>query len=131
MSFHWADYLTFASALVNDPENPGPAEAALRSAISRAYYAAFKSAVEVAISEGYRSRHSGDDHALIRAHFRNQTPDHVNQRKAISTYLSRLNKSRTQADYENTFRYQTPRAAAHIAIGMAEKVIELLESIKA
>ena len=63
MSFNWIDYLTFASALVDDPENPGPSEAALRSAISRAYYAAFKKALEVAKSEGFQSRHSGDDHA--------------------------------------------------------------------
>lgn len=130
MSFNWVDYLTFASALVNDPETPGPSEAALRSAISRAYYAAFKSALEFAASEGYQSRGSGDDHSSVRAHFRTHSPDPDNQRKAVSTYLDRLSKARNQADYDNTFRHQTPRAAAQLAVGTAEKIIQLLESIR-
>jgi hypothetical protein len=65
MSFNWIDYLTFATALVNNPETPGPSEAALRSAISRAYYAAFRSALEFATSEGYHPRSSGDDHSSV------------------------------------------------------------------
>jgi hypothetical protein len=65
MSFNWIDYLTFATALVNNPETPGPSEAALRSAISRAYYATFRSALEFATSEGYHPRSSGDDHSSV------------------------------------------------------------------
>jgi uncharacterized protein (UPF0332 family) len=41
MSFDWADYLRLAESLVSNPNAPGPEEAALRAAISRAYYAAF------------------------------------------------------------------------------------------
>ena len=41
MSFNWTDFLTLADALVRAPNSPGPEEASLRSAISRAYYAAF------------------------------------------------------------------------------------------
>lgn len=130
MSFNWGDYLTFAAALVKEPENPGPSEAALRSSISRAYYAAFRRALNVAKSEGYQSRHTGDDHFAVRAHFREFSQSHGSDRKAISTYLGRLSKARNQADYEDTFRYQTPRAAAHLAVSTAEKIFELLEKIQ-
>ena len=41
MSFEWADYLKLAAALAEEPDSLGPEEAALRSAASRAYYAAF------------------------------------------------------------------------------------------
>jgi hypothetical protein len=44
MSFDWADYLKLAEALTQAPTVPGPEEAALRAAMSRAYYAAFCSA---------------------------------------------------------------------------------------
>lgn len=37
MIFDWADYLKFAEALQANPEAPGPREAALRAATSRAY----------------------------------------------------------------------------------------------
>jgi uncharacterized protein (UPF0332 family) len=130
MSFNWGDYLTLATALVKEPENPGPSEAALRSAISRAYYAAFRRALDVAISEGYQSRNTGDDHFAVRAHFRELPPSHDTERKALSTYLIRLSKVRNQADYEDTFRFQTPRAAAHLAVSTAEKVFELLENLQ-
>lgn len=48
MSFDWVDFLALADALVRDPNSPGPEEASLRSASSRAYYAAFCSARDFA-----------------------------------------------------------------------------------
>lgn len=53
MSFDWIDYLSFATELLSDPDTPGPPEAALRSAASRAYYAAFHAALTFAQAEGY------------------------------------------------------------------------------
>ena len=50
MSFDWADYLKLAEALTRDPSSPGPEEASLRTAISRAYYAAYRSASNLAAS---------------------------------------------------------------------------------
>jgi hypothetical protein len=44
MSFAWANYLAAASHLVEYSESSGYAEACLRSAISRAYYAALNTA---------------------------------------------------------------------------------------
>jgi hypothetical protein len=41
MSFNWSDYLLLAEAMTKKPNTPGPKEAALRAAVSRAYYAAF------------------------------------------------------------------------------------------
>ena len=48
MSFDWADYLKLAEALTQSLTVPGPEEAALRAAMSRAYYAAFCSARNLA-----------------------------------------------------------------------------------
>jgi len=41
MSFDWADYLTLAQELADQAASSQSTEAKLRSAISRAYYAAF------------------------------------------------------------------------------------------
>jgi hypothetical protein len=48
MPFAWADYLTLAATLAARTGD----EASLRSAISRAYYAAYNSAVEKAAAHG-------------------------------------------------------------------------------
>jgi hypothetical protein len=52
MSFNWSDFLTLADALPRNPSSAGPEEASLRSAISRAYYAAFCGARDFARDKG-------------------------------------------------------------------------------
>lgn len=99
MSFDWADFLTFADALVRDPKSPGPEEASLRSAISRAYYAAF----HVARNFGWDRREftltgTGHDHWLVMNYFRS-SPDRT--RRKIGVDLDRLYDNRTSADYDD------------------------------
>lgn len=127
MSFNWADFLTFAQRLQGNPNKPGPDEAALRSATSRAYYAAFQVALNVAQEEGYLPHYTGSDHHQVRKHFRNHNTNKI--RRKISTELKRLSDNRRKADYEDVLR-QSPDILAQLTIGMAERVLNNLESLQ-
>lgn len=127
MSYAWTEFLILAKALYSDPESPGPTEAALRSAASRAYYAAFHCALDFACEEGFEPTYSGDDHRSVQRHFRNcEPPDQT--RKKLATELDRLHGHRREADYFNTLR-RRPRSLAELAIGMAERVFRYLDSL--
>lgn len=127
MSFDWTDCLSFAAALLSDPDIPGPAEAALRSAASRAYYAAFHAALAFAQAEGYVSYGSGDDHRAVQRHFRQDKSD-VTRRK-IAQELNRALNRRREADYYGTLNRQ-PSSLAHLAIGSARAVIQNLDVLR-
>lgn len=127
MAFDWEDFLTFAENINIAPDVPGPREAALRSAISRAYYAAFRAAMELGKQNGFIATRSGDDHNKIREHFRNSKPKH--QKKLdISAQLDRLHDLRRQADYENNLK-QKPENMAYYAISMAKKVFQCVNEL--
>lgn len=126
MSFNWADFLTFAQRLHAEPDKPGPDEAALRSATSRAYYAAFRTALNVAQGEGFQPSYSGSDHWDVRKHFRDH--NHNKIRGKISTELGRLYDNRRKADYEDTLR-QSADILVQLTIGMAKSVLNNLESL--
>ncbi|MGQ9626069.1 MAG: hypothetical protein ACUVV0_04085 [Anaerolineae bacterium] len=69
MSFNWADFLTLAEALLRDPNSPGPEEASLRSAISRAYYAAFRVTRNFGRDRGeFIPTGTGQDHRIVQNH---------------------------------------------------------------
>lgn len=127
MSFEWADYLELAKNLSASPASPGPEEAALRTATSRAYYAALHLASQRAQAEGYIPTYSGDDHQGVSRHFRTSSADRV--RKKIATDLDRMRKSRNQADYDLALT-QTPRAMADLTIKSAEQTISALASLE-
>lgn len=127
MSFDWIEFLTFAEALQSAPDKPGPAEAALRSAASRAYYAAFHQALNVARKEGFVSSYQKGDHEAIRTHFRNHEPSDPVRRK-IALELERLWDQRRQADYDPILQKEPISLAGH-AIGMARRVLEGLASL--
>lgn len=126
MSFDWADYLELAKNLYASPTSPGPEEASLRSATSRAYYAALHLATEHALAEGYVPSYSGDDHQGVSRHFRQSGADRI--RKKIASDLDRMRKSRNQADYDPELS-QTPRAMADLTIKSAEQTIAALASL--
>lgn len=127
MLFDWTEFLTFAKALESDPSSPGPPEAALRSAASRAYYAAFHEALKFARSEGYDPMRTGDDHKRLREYFRDHKPNDKRRRR-IATELRRCWDQRRQADYDATL-YKSPASLAGHAVGMARSVLEELDSL--
>jgi uncharacterized protein (UPF0332 family) len=114
MSFDWAEFLTLADALLRNPDSPGPEEASLRSAISRAYYAAFCSARNLA-----RDRReitptgSARDHLLVKKHFE-ASPDRT--RRKIGINLGRLRNYRNMADYRDSLSRATPMAQSSVAL---------------
>jgi len=126
MSFDWTDFLTLAEALKSAPDSPGPPEAALRSSVSRAYYAAFHYAMNVAREEGYTPSSSGDDHKNVQAHFRHYKPTDV--RRKIALDLDRLRNNRSKADYEDTLSSRAEYLAG-FTINMAKSVFNNLNSL--
>lgn len=126
MSFDWVEFLTLAEALQSDPDSPGPPEAALRSAVSRAYYAAFHCALNVASEEGFDSSGSGDDHRNVQRHFRHHKTNSTRQKIAIE--LDRLRNNRSKADYEDTLSSRA-ESLAHLTINMARNVLNNLNAL--
>lgn len=126
MSFDWEEYLKLAEALQADPNTPGPAEAALRAATSRAYYAAFKCALNFACSEGFEPTYSGNDHWNVRRHFRDYKPNKT--RRKISVELGRLYDNRRKADYSDTLS-TSANTLAYLTIRMARSVLNKLDSL--
>ncbi len=94
MPFDWTQYLMLAEELAQRTD-----EAALRSAISRAYYAVYCSAVAVLRREGVALPGLGV-HQLVWSSY--QT-DPRRQRVNIGNVGNRLRVFRTRADYEATF----------------------------
>jgi uncharacterized protein (UPF0332 family) len=127
MSFDWADYLVLAKGLATDPGTPGPCEAALRSAASRAYYSAFQCALDFACREGFQASETGQDHKDVQDHFRGSTRLDKT-RGHIATELGRLLKHRTQADYKSTLDRRASSLATQ-AVRMAFSVLSDLDSL--
>ncbi len=95
MPFDWAQYFTLAEDLAQHSES----EAHLRSAIGRAYYAVYCSAVALLRREGVPLPTLGM-HQVVWSTF--QT-DPRRQRVNIGNLGNRLRVFRTRADYEATF----------------------------
>jgi uncharacterized protein (UPF0332 family) len=125
MNFDWAGFLTLADALLRDPNLPGPEEASLRSAISRAYYAAFCSARNFARdNEGLVPTGKATDHELARSHFETSGD---RARWKIATDLGRLRDNRNRADYDDVLSRPIPLAQSSVAV--ARSVLNTLKSL--
>jgi len=126
MSFAWTDFLTLAGALVRDPSSPGPEEASLRSAISRAYYAAFRVARNLGRDRGeFTPTETGRDHWLVRQHFISSSD---RTRQKIGLDLDRLYDYRTSADYDDVLAGR-PISLAQSSVAMARDVLNALNSL--
>lgn len=100
MSFDWSEYLNLAREIIGQTTTPANQEARLRSAISRAYYAAFILARNhLRDKEGHSIPETADVHRYVIVQFE-QSSDPV--RKAIGTKLKQLRRDRNQADYNDT-----------------------------
>jgi uncharacterized protein (UPF0332 family) len=98
MGFDWGTYLTLAEDLKVSAANGSIQEAKLRSAVSRAYYSAFCTALNTAkrVDRYIEPKGSRGSHLALVEHF-TQHVDPV--RKGIGADLDRMRKSRTKADY--------------------------------
>ena len=120
MDFDWKEYLTLAHALQQQSASGSTPEAALRSAVSRAYFAAFCHARNYARDRhGLRLRYSGDDHYLVKQHFSNR------RERGVAQKLNRLREWRNKCDYEDAI----PDLATLLtsALSEAQMVIAILK----
>lgn len=102
MSFDWTEYLYLAQDLAGQRVTPPTIEAKWRSAISRAYYAAFcRSRNHLRNKEGHSIPTTGDAHRIVSDIFQN-SPDRP--RKKIGINLNRLRENRRKADYDDFIR---------------------------
>jgi len=123
MRFQWSAYLALAESLVSS-DLPGGQEASLRSAISRAYYAAFATARQQSRERYSRQMvSSAAEHRDIAAFYalRGDTGG------VIAAHLTRLRFLRNRADYDDVIG--APDATAHEAIVRARNVLDLLATL--
>ena len=121
MTFDWSQYLVLAEALATQPDN----EAALRSAVSRAYYAAFCSAREYLLSTnmlfGRRPRRT---RLSPRAVWRTYQRD-VDRRIAMDG--NRLRELRNLVDYEDVVHDLDN--AVRSALSMSRRILASLDEL--
>jgi len=120
MVFDWAKYLVLAEELGTSRMN----EAALRSAISRAYYATFCKARNRLRHEGVRIPNTGKAHKIVWDNFRNDVDQH---RRSIGITGDRLRQSRNKADYEDEFPNVTK--VVQDSISKTKRLLETLEHL--
>lgn len=90
--FDWAEYLRLARTLGTQTYD----EAALRSAISRAYYAAFGTAAQDLRSRGTKLTTRGGVHKQVIDLFKSDSDPRLVQ---VGVELDRLRRDRNRADY--------------------------------
>ncbi|MCL4543011.1 MAG: hypothetical protein M1118_00185 [Chloroflexi bacterium] len=97
MTFDWRSYLQLAQFLQGQGGANCPQEAAERSAVSRAYYAAYGHARTYACQHlAFAASGRPEDHKRLQQHFQNQG------QVRIAKDLSRLRQWRNDCDYEDS-----------------------------
>jgi len=101
MSFDWTEYYRLAQELIGTSTAPASAEAKIRAAISRLYYAAFcKARNYLRDREGLAIPAGARAHRFVRDTFRN-SQDRVRQK--VGDRLDKLRVHRNHADYDDAF----------------------------
>lgn len=124
MSFDWREYKNVAqwihdNAVVSHLSE----EACCRTAMSRAYYAAFQCVMGYAVErESFSESGRSDDHGRLLAHFRGKG----GSRARIYTSLERLRDNRLLADYSSELMGD-PRKSSESSILEAQKVFDTLD----
>jgi uncharacterized protein (UPF0332 family) len=128
MSFNWVDYLQLARELEGETKNSEDSllEAKLRTAISRAYYAAFGEACLLLIQkDGITLPREGRHDFVIRV--LSNSP--YRTRKSIGSNLRRLRDHRNTADYQRSNIDKLPYLTQTV-IQLAESVISSIHQLR-
>jgi uncharacterized protein (UPF0332 family) len=133
MTFQWNSFLLLAEYLNNGVDNITgiDREAAFRTAISRAYYAAFNVAKNYAEKEFHSTgkNGSGSHDKLINLY--KEFGAEKKEYRMISTQLDRIKRNRTDADYRLNFKDQArPAYKACLTIKTSQNIIDLINNIK-
>jgi len=119
--FVWREYLELAKALAGMQTAGYSQEAAERSAVSRAYYAAFGCARNYAQNAlGFTPQAGSEDHRRLREHFRQQGL------LRLASDLNRLRAWRNACDYER----QVAQLSNYVRVGiqLASMIIQECQS---
>lgn len=116
MPFKWTEFFSLAEELVNI-QLTSSRDAVLRTAIGRAYYSAFNTAVEYCKHRQYQFHQNGKDHELVRTWLRDQG------RRDLSHALYELHLWRKQVDYDDSTTWPLPLMWLS-AQDRAQKIIE-------
>lgn len=121
MPFEWKQYLDLARELSQPTtSDAGTQEARLRSAVSRAYYAAFCHARNYSRDWlKFRPNHTADDHGRLRAFLKD------GKRRGIALKLDQLRQWRNDSDYSDTMTTNLATMATY-AVSEASKLLDLL-----
>ena len=123
MTFDWTEFLKLARELqerADDADLPFAPEAAKRTAVSRAYYAAFCHARNYAEKRfGFQPSGSGQDHGSLRTFFRRQNDEVFEE---VAARLDEAREWRNQCDYDD--EVEEPKAIVQNAIENAEFIIQ-------
>ena len=111
--FEWRDYLEFARALVAWSEDT---EASLRTAASRAYYAAFHKSREALERQQGGSFGRDNIHAEVIRRLKEEA-----KTQTLGGDLDRLRRIRAHADYNAATVFSSRRA--ELAVGLASEVL--------
>jgi uncharacterized protein (UPF0332 family) len=123
MNFDWRKYLDVAESL-SVTDWGIDREACLRSAVSRAYYAAFGSARSRAREKRLRTRQSAAEHGEVSVFFAQQYGDAGEE---IAKLLGRLRTNRNVADYDDVC--EDAEGLSTDSIAYAGQVLNLLASL--
>jgi len=106
--FDWEDYLLLAKKLLIESKDSDIQEAKLRSAISRAYYAAFIKAKNYLERKGYdlsikalKKKYKNREYISVHKEVRKILNNGEKFEKEIAKTLKDLGKARNDADYES------------------------------
>lgn len=129
MPFDWTDYLVLARSLNGEKEITCSEESQHRSAVSRAYYAAFCSARNYARDHyGFEPRYVADDHVNLQREYKNAARDLDGERKEqillIASQLEHLRTWRNRCDYDDD--HPNLPVTVRSAIREAQRLIEVL-----
>jgi len=148
VTFRFSDYVQLAISLKDDIqalgdqfENQdakrtniglGSSQSRLRTAISRAYYGAFREASSFMLDvDGDRhlsdnARNKADDHQYVIDQFKRKGDA---LRRGIGEALFDMRKRRNQVDYDLLPQYISPPEVAHV-LGSAKLVLDNLETLR-
>ena len=126
MSFNWSEYFTLAQELTSKSATSSMQEAMQRSAISRAYYAAFCEARNQLIYKDAEAVPNGVNvHAYVGKKY--EKSGDITRRK-IGRLLRHLRSMRNEADYQDTFYGKLPGKTRAVLLE-AEEVLRLLNTL--
>jgi len=122
MQFQWSHFIDIAAFLFNHADDTTiPREAAYRSAISRAYYAAFCHAKWYAKEHcSFEPADNEEDHRDLRNYFKNHG------KKELARHLTQLRQWRNESDYDDP-AYSATSQKVQSAIHLAKEVVSALD----